>query len=210
MNIRKQAGCLLICVTSVLGATSVHAQVSEKSLRALTLCDASFFKQIKLDFVKNPDAVPIKSKGNIGWIQVPDRKKDTNFVDFKTPMKVADMELVSYYDELTDLAEGGQFYYWGFNINGDVEDVVKKVRPLMKDASRLVEDGGSYARVDVKIGKANWAPTKPVSGTVPEANKIERILLIEKHEKRAGLVRLSCSLQGQVTKDVLKALRPDL
>lgn len=206
----KVSSVFLLCVMLFAGMTSqVHAALNEQSLRVFALCDGSFFKRLKADLANNTQAIPVATKGDISWIKVPDRKKN-NTVAFASPVSVSGLELVSYFDENLSMEGFGQFYYWGFNVKGDIDDVVKQFKTLTKDGARIVADGDAFARVDVNIGGQGWKPVNPVSGTIPGKGRAERILLFEKHEHQAGVVRVSCSLQGDVTAGILRTIRPDI
>ncbi len=67
-----------------------------------------------------------------------------------------------------------------------------------------------YARTEIKIPGSRWLPLATSSNTPTGLRKIERVLLIEPHETLKDVVRVSCSLQGGVTADVLKEIRPDI
>lgn len=207
---RKVSSVFLLCTTLFAGMTSqAQAALNEQSLRAFALCDGSFFKRLKVDLANNTQAIPVATKGDISWIKVPDRKKH-NTVVFKTPITMTGLQLVSYFDENLSMKDFGQFYYWGFNVNGDIDDVVKQFKTLTKDGARIVADGDAFARLDVNIGGQGWKPVNPVSGTIPGKGRAERILLFEKHEHQAGVVRVSCSLQGDIAAEMLRTIRPDI
>lgn len=207
---RKVSSVFLIGVTLFAGMSSqAQAALNEESLRAFALCDGSFFKRLKVDLASNTQAIPVATKGDISWIKVPDRTKH-NSVAFKTPITMTGLQLVAYFDENLSMKDFGQFYYWGFNVNGEINNVVQQFKTLTKDGARIVADGDAFARLEVNIGGQGWKPVNPVSGTIPGKGRAERILLFEKHEHQAGIVRVSCSLQGDISAEMLRTIRPDI
>jgi len=65
-------------------------------------------------------------------------------------------------------------------------------------------------RTEVKFSDTGWLPLATYSNTPAGLEKIERVFLIEPHENIKNLVRVSCSLQGAVSAEVLAEIRPDI
>ena len=196
---------------SLFTLSKVSAESVENTFREFTKCDASFFKTLNRDAASWENVAPLKTRGAYSWIAVKNRQKNgENSVDFVRRPLVAKLKLNSYYDEFSDLGRMGFYYYWGFIVPGTVEEVAQQFKPLIYNSERLRQDGGSYVRTEVKVHDSRWLPLKTSSNTPTGKSITERVFLIEPHEKNKDTVRVSCSLQGQVSADILKDLRPDI
>lgn len=205
----KRICCIIGMSVSVL--TSAHADVFEDTFRDFTSCDASIFQTLNREAKAWESVAALERLENYSWIKVRNRYEDAdNHTDFTDPPTVAGLKLLSYFDETSDLDNMGLYYYWGFMVSGNVEDVLQKLKPLIHSNERLRRDGAMYARTEIKVPGSRWLPFATSSNTPAGLRKIERVFLIEPHETRKDVVRVSCSLQGGVTADVLKELRPDI
>ncbi len=194
-----------------LTALPASAQIAEQTLREFTACNGSFFRALAQDAAAGQAWPALERKGEIAWIKVRDRKSTPeNQLDFASPVTVGGLKLLGYFDEISDLQQLGRYYYWGFIVEGSVEEVIGKLRPMTVNANRLRPAGPDYARTEVKIGSSDWLAFNMGSGSVPRKNTIERALIIEGMENNVHATRVSCSLQGAVTAMVLMTERPDL
>ncbi len=192
-------------------APPASAQMAENTLREFTRCNSSFFSALATDTATQQAIGPVERKDGIAWIKVKDRKNaPANQVDFNPAITVGGLKLLGYFDEISDMEELGHYYYWGFVVEGSVENVIGNLRPLVSDADRLRGSGSDYARTELKSGNSDWRAVHTGSGTVPAANTIERAFIVEPMENNKNATRVSCSLQGSVSAQVLKTERPDL
>jgi len=213
------------CAFVTMGLTTAHAEtkeesapkISEKTLRALTSCDATFFQELHKEVDAWRALAPMASAGDVSWIRVPSRfavsgDESQNTVDFNTPPSIGGMELRSYFENVSDLGSLGLIYEWGFLISGDVAEVARKIRPLVRDANRFTAlPSGDYVRVEIRsLDSTQWRPTTPEPGVAPTLSKIERAFIVEGVENKPHIARVYCSLQGGVKPDTLKELRPDI
>ena len=84
---------------------------------------------------------------------------------------------------------------------------------LIWDEERLLQDGQVYRRTELwdPAQAANgWQKIATPGGTESPPDSIERVLRIEPDDKDPSLTRFGCVLQGTVTPEMLKALRPDI
>lgn len=192
-------------------AISSHAMsASDDFITKFSACDSGLFAELKSDDITWRKVAPVEIGDGAAWIKVPDRKDGgKNEVLLQSPVAVAGMELLSYFDEILELDSIGSYYFWGFTVKGDVSSVEKKIRALVFDNGRLRRDGPAFVRTELKVGRGPWQKANTASAAVG-AGKIERVFLIEPHESRVNTVRLSCSLQGTLLPEVIKDVRPDI
>lgn len=196
---------------SITVLTSAHADVYEDAFRDFTACDAGFFKAIHREPAAWKSLAPLATSGNYSWLKIRNRHKEgDNLLDLAAPLPVAGLNLVSFFDEISDLDSLGLYYYWGFTVPGKVDDVARQLTPLIQNSERFRRDGPVYVRTEVKFADTGWLPLATYSNTPAGLEKIERVFLIEPHESVQNLVRVSCSLQGAVSAEVLKEIRPDI
>jgi hypothetical protein len=188
--------------------TSSDAADFKRTFRDFTACDARFFQALKQNTAAWEFVAPLEDLGNYSRIKV----RDGDHVDFTVPPKVAGLELLSFFDKMSDLDRLGLYYYWGFTVSGKMEDVVKKFKPLVFNRARLRRDGAEYVRTEVKVPLAGtrWLPLKTSSNTPVGEVNVERVFIIEQDEDNENITRVSCSLQGGVNADILREIRPDI
>ena len=207
----KKICCAFGILITALFLTSAHADVFEDTFRDFTSCDASVFRTLHREAATWKTVVPLESIGDYSWIKVKNRLEDRdNHIDFTNSPTVAGLKLLSFIDETTDLDSMGLYYYWGFTVSGTVENVVQKLKPLIHNSERLRNDGGAFVRTEIKLPGSRWLPAVTNANTASGVYKVERVLLIEPDEGHKNVVRVSCSLQGGVTADLLKEVRPDI
>lgn len=179
------------------------------TLKAFTQCDASFFSSLNTHRDAWKAYAPLKQDSAFSWIAVPNRGMDAeNTVSLSAPA-IGGLKLSSYFDQSTDLDELGQYYYWGFIVDGSVDEVAKRIAPLMAQPKSLQAVGPAYARSEIKLDDG-WHLIVPQPGTAPGTKRVERVLLVEAEGKQGKQSRVSCSLQGAVNGAMLAQLRPDI
>jgi hypothetical protein len=205
----KRNCCAITIFVAVL--TSAHAEVFEDTFRDFASCDASFFRTLYREAATWKSVATLESLGNTSWIKVKNRHEDRdNHIDFTVRPTVAGLRLLSYFDRTSDLDSMGLYYYWGFMVAGKVEGVAMKLKPLIHSGEQLRHVGAAYVRTEIEASDSRWLPFSTTSNNPASVRKGERVFVIEQHEDRKDVVRVSCSLQGRVTADVLKELRPDI
>lgn len=204
---------LALLLTSALPLPSV-AQASDsaltETLKAFTRCDASFFNSLNTYHDAWEAIAPLKQKKDVAWITVKNRgSSPENSVQLSDTPTVAGMKLLSYVDESNDLGRLGHYYYWGFIVEGGVDEVAKHLAPLMEQPAQLQNVGSSFVRSELKVDD-QWQVIQPQPGTAPGSKRVERILIVEPEGKQGTQSRVNCSLQGGVDGVMLGQLRPDI
>lgn len=177
-------------------------------VRDFSVCDAGFFRNLN----KNTDSwsrlAPVKSAENASWFKVADRNtRGSDQVALVGSPQVAGLPVLAYFDEHSDMGSLGDYYYWGFVVRGRLDDVVSKLKPLVNGNARLREVDGNWVRTEVKILKSPWLKVDSPNNA-PGRARAERVFLIEREKQ--DTVRISCSLQGAISADILRDNRPDI
>jgi hypothetical protein len=197
-----------IAATCFAGAA--QAQISTDLFATFSRCDSSFFKQLLQQPIVRMDSAALGQGEGIAWIKVPDRTgKNTTRLRLPENTTLAGLPVVQYLDDITNLEFAGMYYTWGFVIQAPVEVTRRALLPHIYQSQRLHADDNSYVRVDVKVGTSPWqAETQAVTQAVG-TSKTERAFLIERDDD-AEQTLVSCNLQGKVTPDILREIRPDV
>lgn len=102
------------CAAFILGAmqmAAAQAQMSDATLRELSACDASFFRSLHQDGAALAGSVPLATRGESSWIQVPNRYQPKgNSLLFAAPLRAGGLTLLGYTDEVSDLGSLGRYY----------------------------------------------------------------------------------------------------
>jgi len=203
---------LLLCSLSLMAQTSTADAV----IADLSLCDAAVFQMLKQHESTFRNHGPVESRGNIAYWKVVDRTNDDkNVVIFNKAIE-GKVNLIGYFDEITDLEAMGRYYSWGFLASGSPDTIAAAIRPLVSDSVRFQRDGDVFVRSEIldttTFPSRNWMKNdNPTSGTVPKNHMIERVFLVEPAgEKYRGITRIGCSLQGNIPVKILASTRPDI
>ena len=200
---------LILCIglsTSASKAIEVHDDL----VRKFSVCDSSLFLEFKRNESTWSKVAPMARNGDSAWIEVADRRDDkSNEVAFSASVSASGLELLSYFDEMLDLGPAGRYHSWGFTATGDIVSVQKKIGTLVADSVRLRHDGTVFVRTELKVGNGPWQKVNTANAAVG-LTQVERVFMIEQHETRPKVVRLTCSLQGSVSANTLSEIRPDI
>jgi hypothetical protein len=179
------------------------------TLKAFTRCDATFFSRLNSHRDAWQAYAPLKQEKDFSWIAVVNRAdRKANAVPVSAP-PIAGLKLLSYADEATDLGNLGLYYYWGFVVQGTIDEVAQRLAPLLDQPARLQKTDGAYIRSELKVDD-RWQAIKPRPGVAPGTREVERVLLVEPEGSDGTQSRVSCSLQGGVDAALLAWLRPDI
>ncbi|MSQ20464.1 MAG: hypothetical protein EXR39_13110 [Betaproteobacteria bacterium] len=92
-------------------------------------------------------------------------------------------------------------------------EVVAATELLIWEGKRLRKDNAVHVRSEIwdhKKAAKDWVSAIAVADRAPAAGTVERVLLIEPFDEDKSLTRFGCSLQGAVTPEILRTVRPDL
>lgn len=179
------------------------------TLKAFTRCDASFFTSLNTHRDAWQAYAPLKQEKDFTWIAVKNRAdRKAGQVPISAP-PIAGLKLLSYADEVTDLGPLGLYYYWGFIVDGGVDEVAQRLAPLLEQPGSLQKGDKEYTRSELKVGN-RWQSINPQPGKAPGTRQVERVLIVEPQGKQGTQSRVSCSVQGGVNAGLLAQLRPDI
>jgi hypothetical protein len=203
-----------LVTTSAFATVSATSSVNNAFFSDLSLCDSKFFTTLGAQPGDFSASTHFRTNGTIGYFQVSDRRdQKLSIVRFSPSHFVGTLEIVGYFDELFSLGNQASMISWGFLVRAPIEQVVAITKPHIWDNNRLERDGPAYVRSelwDSKRSDIGWQKVTTASGQVPKAGTVERVLMIEPYENDSGLTRFGCSLQGSVTREMLRRDRPDL
>lgn len=213
--LRLLLACLFLLTTSAQAAISASSSPTSDDIFAdLSQCDNKFFTTLGARADELSTNSYFRSIGPIGYFQVSDRGNQKLSVSrFSPSQKLGSFEVVGYFDEIFSIGNQGQMISWGFLLRAPIEQVVTVTKSLIWESERLKRDGQVYVRSELwahKKSESGWQKITTVGGQAPQAGTVERVLLIEPFEDDPGLIRFGCSLQGSVTREMLRRLRPDL
>lgn len=198
----------IICsVGFMLGITGVTLPLQANTLtQTLTRCDTTFFSEIYHHRARLSRVAPLTvDKHEQAWFKAPADGNRT--VWFAQPLRELNLTLSGYYLQTSDLNEinYGKYYYWGLIFKESPEEVMSRL-----DHLTWIKAGDDYISQAMIKADANSAWEKnaqAVSGIAPAKESTEKLLMISKDKK--GTLML-CSVQGNVTPEILTTLRPDL
>ncbi|GEM_PF-2434386 len=193
---------------------TIRPKGSDRILADLSRCDSAFFATLgKRDgeYSSNPY---FRVSGSNGYFKVADRSDSELNIRKLTPsLMFSGLEAVAYFDEILDIEGGGVIVFWGFLFRAPINDVVTSTQSLLWEGQRLRKDGRVFVRSEVWTHgseKRDWEKIATFGGQRPKHGTVERVLLIEPFEGDPSLTRFGCSLQGTVTREMLRSERPDL
>ncbi|QIQ21941.1 hypothetical protein [Zophobihabitans entericus] len=197
----------LICL-SLLSQTSIAAVGNSTNtvLNTFTNCDHTFFQHLAQTQDEIKDAVGVITTEEIGYI-APDKENHT--VQFKKPVTFNGLTLIGYQDIHVKTALLGDYYYWGFVIQENMDTVKQQLNTLQWQQYSSSAYVANTEILDTQADSPTWAPNPYViDGIAPRAHTVEKSLSLEKQPDGTSI--LSCSLQGDVSETVLAMYRPDL
>lgn len=198
----------IICsIGFMLGMTGVTFPLQADTLtQSLTRCDATFFSEIYHQRAKLSRVAPLTVDKHLqAWFKAPVDGNGT--IWFAQPLHELNLTLSGYFLQTSDLNEinYGKYYYWGLIFKESPEEVMSRL-----DHSTWIKTGDEYISQAMIKADANSAWEKnaqAVSGIAPAKESAEKLLMISKGKEGTLLL---CSVQGNVTPDILTTLRPDL
>lgn len=182
-------------------------------IQELTACNPDFFNHIYAhrEELKTHTNVEVFNQ-NQAYIPVENRSDtNKNFVYFKSPIQYKNLKLIGYYDSAMDLKKMGKYYFWGFIIDNDINEIRDSLDFL---EWKNMEDNLLYIanpmirsiNDDIQVWHKNTGTVVGVK-TIPAPNTTEKLLLLEKGDNMQLLI---CSIQGIVTNNLLRQERPDI
>ncbi|RTL18250.1 MAG: hypothetical protein EKK52_15025 [Burkholderiales bacterium] len=204
---------LILGLALAAAATTACAQAS--LMTSLSRCDAGFFQQLAAQRDALRPQAEVRPRAGAASFIVPSLTQEgQKRLMFGQPLRLHGLEIVGYLDELTPIP-GGVDVSWGFLVRGKLTDVATALRDVIWDGQRLRRDAQGdtpyFVRSEIwrhEKAAAGWVKEASVNGP-PKPGTVERVFMIETYEDDPSLVRAGCSLQGDITREMLRDLRPD-
>ena len=182
-------------------------------IQSLTHCNPNFFKEVYANKSELQKYTNIRTfDKNKAYISVENRTDtNKNYTYFKIPMTYKNLTIKGYYDSAMDLGKLGKYYFWGFIIDNDINQIKETLNfidwkntgdNLMYFANPMIRNIDD----EIHVWNKNTGTVVGVK-TVPAPGTTEKLLLLEKY---ANMNLLLCSIQGTVTVELLKQERPDI
>lgn len=187
------------------------AALPERLIASLSLCDGSFFPLLMAHREDLKAQAPVEPRGRSGtWAVENVAEPDESRIFFGAPLKIGGLDIIGYFDEVIAIPDGVAVS-WGFMLATSLPEAEASLRPWLWDAARLRPDEGYFVRSEVwrhAQPSAGWSKETTEPG-LPKPGTVERVFLIETVEGDASFVRAGCSLQGSVSRGLLRQIRPE-
>jgi hypothetical protein len=208
-----------IASCSPLFINAARATPAEDLFRTFSACDRGFFDKLAAEPDSWSTSMTLEGSSGVMFPVVPDRLRDGRKVQrFQHPLMVGDVELLGYLDDIYEVGGQGKFFDWGFIVKGEKAEIAQKLAPYIADHDQfLPSTDNTWQRGQ------HWNSGEPVDhwhdgvtpmGQAPAPGTVERVLYVDEggNDMIAGKgeVEVNCSVQGAVTPELLRQLRPDL
>lgn len=198
---------------------TAHAGEAEDLFRTFSACDRGFFDKLAAEQDVWARSMVLKADSGVMFPAVTNRLHDGQKVQkFQHPLLVGDVELIGYIDDTYEVNGEGTFFDWGFIAKGATVDIAKKLAPYIVDRDQFLPSTentwqrGQHWNVGEPVD--HWHNGVTPMGHAPEPGTVERVLYVADSDSNMfvakGEVAVACSVQGAVTPDLLRQLRPDL
>lgn len=198
-------------VCACLLPTAWSASMEEGLINTFSQCDASFFHYLRQQQAELKTYAPIEQVDDVAFFKTK-KKDDAYTVQFSKPLIVNGMKFIGFTEESAPLQLEPnnimQFYYWTLIIKNTNPEAVASHFPQFIWHKQI--DGFSTEEQiidDVNHSLVWKRNTSAASNSIPEKNTVEKLLYLTKGDK--GTVEMTCTLQGDIPKDLLYAIRPD-
>lgn len=188
----------------LLAFSSITSAAAETLSDSLLHCDSRFFHQLKTQRAELKNSAPLQQNKDIAWF-IPN-KKGENITWFSQPVQMQNMNVIGYFEQYSDLKELGKYYYWGFVMDRPAAAVVAAMPQVTWKKS-----GDDYiANPEIKLqGNHDWQDNSTaVSGIAPATDSTEKLAILS--DDGAGKSHMLCSIQGNITDEMLYLVRPDM
>ncbi|MDF7670379.1 hypothetical protein PT276_04045 [Orbaceae bacterium ESL0721] len=182
-------------------------------LKSFVLCKSDFFNKLyeNRDILEKHTTIKLINS-NQAYIPVTNRTDNSkNYRYFDQPMRYKDLTINGYYDSAMDHGKVGRYYFWGFILDNDPEQIKNSFNFLNW---KEIEENKVYianAKIHYISSDLNsWQDNENVEvgvKTIPAPDTTEKLLLIE---KTPTMTLLICSVQGVVPPELLAIERPDI
>ncbi|RKS87770.1 hypothetical protein DES39_1013 [Orbus hercynius] len=200
----------LLCCSALLSQVAYANNNIQSVIDAFTNCDSSFFYQLKSNAESFEDITNLVIQDDIAYIPVDDITADDGNINyFLQPLPYRGLTIVGYQNIAIETLSLGQYYYWGFVIDGTVDSVKQSLDQLSWQKYNITSYVANPLTYDRKNKQQGWQNNPyVVDGIIPRIWTIEKSLYLEPINENQ--VHLVCSMQGDITKSLLDSIHPDI
>lgn len=200
---------LLSCM--VFAQNTAKENNTDKIIDSFLQCDSQFFEQLAKNKKYFSQYADLDSFENIAYIPIKSMEYDDkgNTTMLKQPIKYKGLTIVGYQNIFIPTTLSGKFYYWGFILDNNLDEV----KNTLKDINWLAYNNQVYianSKIYDQKNKALLWQDNPYSidMVIPRLWTVEKSLYLENIADNQS--RITCSIQGDVEKDILYLTRPDM
>jgi hypothetical protein len=207
----------VVAIASAVGpafAAGLKAASAVDAMQKFARCDASFFAVLAADPTPFGSAIELTRKGPLATPKVENPwalVRQDGVQAFAQPIEVEGLRLLAWREDAASVPPLGTFIRWGFEVEGPPGRVAVRLNRLLPPHLRLSRRDEAWTRGEARNNgdPANeWKrPAMPLGVLPKRPNTVDRVLAAERSEE-PGRTRLYCTLQGAITPDLLKSLRP--
>lgn len=202
--------CSLFVSCMAFAQNNNDQAVTDELIDTFIQCDNQFFQQIAKNQTFLNQYINITKFDDIAYIPVDNiQMDDQNTVIFKKPINYKGLTITGYKNHFINTPTSGRYYFWGFILNNSLEEAkasFSKINWLQYNPTSYISNSKIY---DVNVQSPMWQDNPySIDQVIPREGTVEKALYIETRSENK--VNLLCSLQGDLTKDILYAIRPDM
>lgn len=200
----------LITPCMALAQNNSVETATDKLIDSFLTCDAQFFQQLAKNQTTFKQFFDLATTDNVAYIPVENvQKKDKNSIVFKEPIHYKGLTITGYQNIFIETPFYGQYYYWGFTLNDNLDktkQTFNKLNWMPYTSKTYVANTQIYDRTN----KTNDWQANPyaIDGVIPRQGTVEKSLYLEPITNNQ--TRIVCSIQGDITKEILYTNRPDM
>lgn len=201
---------LLLGSLSLASYSSLANDNIQSVIDSFTNCDSSFFYQLKTNADDFADITDLVVKDDIAYIPVKDVTSDEgNTHYFKQPINYRGLKITGYQNIYIKTELLGQYFYWGFVIDGKVDDVKETLSTLPWQQYNFTSYVANPLIYDRQQKNPAWQNNPyVVDGVIPRILTVEKSLYLEPINETQ--IHLVCSIQGDLTRPLLYSIHPDM
>lgn len=202
--------CWLFIPCMVLAQNSVVESNTDKLINSFLNCDDQFFQQLAKHKTFFKQFFDLETSDSVAYIPVENTQKNNkSSVIFKKPIYYNGLTIIGYENIFIETSFSGQYYFWGFILDNSIDETITSLNKL----NWLKYNSVAYianAQIYDRITKPNVWHNNPyaIDGVIPRQATIEKSLYLEPFKNNK--IELVCSIQGDITNDILYTIRPDM
>lgn len=202
--------CSSLISCMVFAQNNTDESITNEIIDSFLQCDNQFFHQLAKNQAFFNQYAELTTFENIAYIPVENLQKyDQDHVMFKTPINYNGLTITGYKNLFINTPFSGRYYFWGFILDNSLDEAkasLDKIDWLKYSPTAYIANSKIYDNND----KSHIWQDNPYSidQVIPREDTIEKSIYLEITSENK--LNLLCSLQGDITKDILYPIRPDI